>query len=79
MDEENNPTSTGEAQFSACLDLIDEWNLKNNIRAKCFDTRNSNTGAHHGAYFRLERDYFEEKVFWFGFRHHVSELIIGAV
>lgn len=79
VDEENNPTSTGEAQFSACLDLIDEWNLKDNIRAMCFDTTSSNTGAHRGACSRLERDYFEEKVFWFGCIHHVSELIIGAV
>ena len=79
VDDENNPTSTGEAQFSACLDLIDEWNVKDNICAMCFDTTSSNTGAHRGACSRLQRDYFEEKVLWFGCRHHVSELIIRAV
>ena len=30
-DDENNPTSTGEAQYEACLELIDEWEVKENI------------------------------------------------
>ena len=65
-DDDNNPTSTGEAQFEACLELIDEWDVKENVCAMCFDTTSSNTGVHRGACTRLESDYFGQKVFWFG-------------
>ena len=77
-DDENNPTSTGEAQYHACLEMVDDWTVKENICVMCFDTTSSNTGIRCGACSGLEADYFEEKLFWFGCRHHVLELIIGA-
>ena len=77
MDEDGNPTSTGEAQFEACLELIEEWEVIKNICAICYDTTSSNTGIHRGACTRIEV-YLDKKIFWFGCRHHVPELIAGA-
>ena len=78
VDAQNNQTSTGEAQFEACVEQVENWNMKHNICAICFDTTSSNTGIRRGACSRLEADFFEEKVFWFGCRHHIPELIVGA-
>ena len=78
-DEEGNPTSTGEAQFEACMELLEEWEVNEDVTGITFDTTSSNTGRIRGACTRLEGDYFEKKVFWFGCRHHVPELIAKAV
>ena len=66
------------AQYEACVELIEEWDVDENIVSMTFDKTGSNTGKHQGACSRLERDYLEEKLFWFGCRHHVPELIAGA-
>ena len=78
-DEEGNPTSTGESQFEACMKLVEEWDIRENICAMCFDTTSSNTGRHRGACTRLESGYRKDMVFWFGCRHHVIEPIAKVV
>ena len=78
VDEDGNPTSTGQAQFEGCVELIEEWNLKNNITAMCFDTSSSNTGVYCGCCSRFEKDFLGQRIFWFGCRHHVMELVAKA-
>ena len=60
-DKNDNPTSTGEAQYSAVVKLLQEWNVKDDIVAMTFDTTSSNTGRHKGACTRLEKTILEEK------------------
>ena len=54
MDEEGNPTSTGEAQADAVLGQVKAWSVEENIVALVFDTTASNTGVHRGATVRLQ-------------------------
>ena len=44
VDEDCNPTSTGQAQYEGYVEVIEELNLKENTSAMCFDTTSSNTG-----------------------------------
>ena len=49
VDEDGNPTSTGEAQALAVLVQLKEWGVDKNIVALVFDTTSSNSGVHRGA------------------------------
>ena len=49
MDENGNPTSTGEAQALAVQLEITAWGLENAIVSVVFDTTASNTGKYRGA------------------------------
>ena len=55
MDEDGNPTSTGEAQAWAVQVEIKAWGLENAIVAVVFDTTASNTGKYRGATVRLQQ------------------------
>ena len=77
MDEDGNPTSTGEAQAWAVQVEIKAWGLENAIVAVVFDTTASNTGKYRGATVRLQQ-FLGRPVFFLACRHHVSELIAKA-
>jgi len=44
---------TGEAQVNACIEVIEKWNLRSQIKGLVFDTTASNTGLHKGARVRI--------------------------
>ena len=77
VDDDGNPTSTGEAQAGAVIDQLRQWGVADNIVALVFDTTASNTGKHRGATVRIEK-FLARPVFYLGCRHHVSELVIKA-
>ena len=77
VDEDGQPTSTGEVQALAVLVQLREWGVDKNIIALVFDTTSSNSGAHRGATVRLQSA-LDRPVFFLACRHHVSELIIKA-
>ena len=70
--------ATGKAQAEASFDLLEVWNLKDEVKALVFDTTASNTGCNQGAAKTLEK-LLDHKLFYHACRHHIYELIIGAV
>ncbi|KAK2713260.1 hypothetical protein QYM36_009210 [Artemia franciscana] len=58
--------------------LTEDWGITENICAMCFDTTSSNTGQLAGACVLLEQKIGKE-LLSFACRHHVMELLIGAV
>ena len=70
--------STGKSQANASYDLLDVWELTDNVVALVFDTTASNSGIHKGAATLLEQR-LEKKLFYLACRHHVLELVVGAV
>ena len=72
------PSGTGEAQAAAVFGAIEDWGIADSIRAMCFDTTSSNTGRIAGACVLLEQK-LEKELLSLACRHHVMELIIGAV
>ena len=77
VDEEGQPTSTGEAQALAVLQQVQNWGVEENIVALVFDTTASNSGVHRGATVRLLKS-LARPLFFLACRHHVSELIVKA-
>ena len=77
VNEDGEPTSTGEAQAAAVLLQIREWGVDQYIVAFVFDTTASNTGKYRGATVRLLKE-LDRPIFFLGCRHHVSELIVKA-
>ena len=77
MNEEGDPTSSGETQAKASLQQIHEWELGEVIRALVFDTTASNTGLWKGAAVRIMKD-LGRLVFFLACRHHICELIAKA-
>lgn len=71
-------SGTGEAQASAVHSAVEDWVITDNIRAMCFDTTSSNTSRLAGACVLLEQKLGKE-LLSFACRHHVMELLIGAV
>lgn len=69
---------TGKAQADAVLQAIKEWELEANIIALSFDTTSSNTGKDNGACVLIENG-MGRPLLHLACRHHVMELIIGAV
>jgi hypothetical protein len=69
---------TGEAQANACIEVIDKWNLRSQIKGLVFDTTASNTGLHNGACVRTEEALGTEMV-WIACRHHVMEVVLSNV
>ena len=70
--------ASGTAHADASYDLLEVWNLKQHVKALVFDTTASNTGWNNGAAKCLEK-LLDEKLFYNACRHHIYELIIGAV
>jgi len=71
-------SGSGKAQAEATHDLLELWNLEENIQALVFDTTAANTGWNNGAAKILE-SLLGRKLFYNACRHHVYELVIGAV
>ena len=69
--------ATGKAQAQASYELLEVWNLKENVKALVFDTTASNTGWNQGAAKTLEK-LLDHKLFYNACRHHVYELVIEA-
>ncbi len=69
---------TGEAQVNACIEVIEKWNLRSQIKGLVFDTTASNTGLHKGACVGIEKALGTELV-WIACRHHVMEVVLSNV
>lgn len=69
---------TGEDQAAAVYMALEEWGIADRVRAMSFDTTSSNTGRIAGACVLLEQKLGKE-LLSLACRHHVMELIIGAV
>ena len=69
---------TGEAQANVCIEVIDEWELRPNIKGMVFDTTASNTGLSRGACIRIQEELGRELI-WLACRHHVMEIILSDV
>ena len=69
---------TGQAQANAVIDAVEDWEIANQIRAMCFDTTSSNTGRVNGACVLIEKGLKVELLFLVC-RHHILELVVGAV
>ena len=61
---------TGKSQAQTALSLLDDWDVRNDIRAMVFDTCAANTGRVRGACSRLERT-LNRRLLWLGCRHHI--------
>ena len=68
----------GEQQANACLNTLDEWELRSQVGGLVFDTTSSNTGLHSGPCTILER-ILERNLVWIGCRHHVFEVMLASV
>ncbi|KAK3923591.1 Bifunctional protein TilS/HprT [Frankliniella fusca] len=66
------------SEFDAIKVLINEWGVKDRIRAMGFDTTASNTGRHTGVCVRVER-YLEKDLLYLACRHHIFEIVLGGV
>ena len=49
------PNGTGKAKATVVFNLIQEWNIANNIKFICFDTTARTTGINAGACIFLEK------------------------
>src|SRR6218665_1098873 len=75
------PSETGESQAAAAVfgAIQDCRGVADSIRAiMCFDSTSSNSGQIAGAYALLEQK-LEKELLSLTCRHHIMELIIGAV
>jgi hypothetical protein len=71
-------SSTGQAQAAAVYGALNNWGIKDRVRAMSFDTTSSNTGLANGACVLLEK-MLGINLLSLACRHHIFELVIGAV
>ena len=71
-------SSTGQAQAEAVYNALTDWGIASSVRAMSFDTTSSNTGVHNGACVLLQR-MLGVNLLSLACRHHIFELVIGAV
>ena len=69
---------TGDEQCRACLQTLDDWQLRRQVRGLVFDTTAANTGLKMGACTLIEKALDIELV-WITCRHHVLEVMLGDV
>lgn len=69
---------TGLAAANIVYEHLEEWNVLHWIVATCTDTTAANTGHMNGAVVLFE-NLMQKFLLYFACRHHVFELIIGAV
>ena len=72
------PDGTGQSQARAIVDALDDWKAAEGIVGLCYDTTASNTDRIQGAVVRVEQE-LGRRLLHLECRHHVLELIIGAV
>ena len=68
---------TGVAQANAILQLLQEWNITNEVAGLCFDTTASNSGPSNGTCTLLERKLGRD-LLHLACRHHIYELPLKA-
>jgi hypothetical protein len=69
---------TGQEQAGACLKILNDWKLVDNIQGMMFDTTASNTGIRQGACVLIEEALGRELVN-IGCRHHVVEVVLSSI
>nr|XP_047131897.1 uncharacterized protein LOC124810949 isoform X1 [Hydra vulgaris] len=69
-------SETGENQKNAIRDILNNFNLTDNIQAVTFDTSRINAGKKNGAVSLLVNEVFQRPVLSIACRHHVNELHI---
>lgn len=67
----------GTDEANTVFDVLQEWELNNQIKGMCFDTTASNSGVHKGAYTMREKG-MKRRLYCFACRHHILELIVAA-
>lgn len=71
-------TGTGRAMAGAIIGTIDDWNLRDDVKALSFDTTASNTGQFNGACVLLEKE-FGRNLLYLACRHHIHEIMLEEV
>jgi hypothetical protein len=71
-------SGTGQAQADAVINALKEWGIEDSVRALSFDTTSSNTGRLGGACVLIEQGLGTNLLF-LACRHHIFEIMIGAV
>ncbi|XP_047140573.2 uncharacterized protein LOC124815813 [Hydra vulgaris] len=69
-------SGTGKNQKNAIRDILNSFNLTDNIQAVTFDTSRINAGKKNGAVSLLVNEVFQRPVLSIACRHHVNELHI---
>ena len=72
------PSGSGEAQAKAVCDAVNNWGVQDHVIAMSFDTTSSNTGRLNGACVLIEQT-LKKNLLYLACRHHMYELVIGAV
>ena len=67
--------SKGETQANATLDLLEAWDLSDNVVALVFDTTASNSGIHNGTAKLIEEN-LGRKLLYLACRHHIFEIFV---
>jgi hypothetical protein len=68
-------SSTGDAQATAVLRCIDDWNLGLKVKGMCFDTTASNSGIHSGACVLIQQA-LNRNLLPLACRHHILEIVV---
>ena len=72
------PNGTGIAQATAVFDMIQEWEITDDVKFMSFDTTASNTGRKAGACVILQEK-LRKELLSLPCRHHIMELIVSKV
>ncbi|XP_031777128.1 uncharacterized protein LOC116415837 [Nasonia vitripennis] len=72
------PDGKGVTQADAIYRALNDWGLKESIKALCCDTNNSNLGYRNGAAVILEQ-YLDHDLLYLPCRHHIYEIILAGV
>ncbi|KAK3925525.1 Replicase polyprotein 1ab [Frankliniella fusca] len=72
------PHGSGECIAQAVVSLLIDWDLKENLMGLVFDTTSTNSGRWGGACVLIQQKLGKE-LLEFACRHHVLELVLGAV
>ncbi|KAG7166456.1 hypothetical protein Hamer_G005562 [Homarus americanus] len=70
-------SGTGKSMAGIVNKAIEEWSVKNNVVAKCFDTTATNTGGMNGASTLFEQK-MEKELLHLACRHHIIEIVLEA-
>ena len=70
--------ASGKAQAEATFEVLDLWELIDNVTILVFDTPASNSGRRCGAT-KLLQGLMGKKLFYHACRHHIYELVIKSV
>ncbi|KAL4103442.1 hypothetical protein QTP88_018819 [Uroleucon formosanum] len=71
-------SATGKEQAQAIFHALQDWGIKDSVKAICCDTTASNTGRLNGACVLLEQ-LLEKDLLYLPCRHHISEVILKSV